>query len=397
MLRTQTADHTDIRATNLAAVMGYLRREAPCSRAAIATGTGLNKATVTSIVADLLDRRLVRETQQTQNHVGRPATLLVLDGSAYATIGVEVGAGGLTALGCDAAGDQILRWHRAGPGVAAGPARTIAAVAALARKAIATVQASGRRILGITVAVPGLVDRDGTIVLAAGFGWRDVPFRAELESALKHPDIPVTVENDASLGVLAEHLYGPFAGTDNLVHLTGDTGVGAGIIVDGRPLQGQLGYVGEIGHLRLVPDGPPCGCGGHGCLEALAGLPAIMSRIDGLAASDAQLGLEQLVRRADAADPDVTAVLTDAGTHLGHGVAAIVNLLNPGVVILGGAYALLSDHLVPAIEKAMLEATIAPDAGGCRLAVSTFPRTATPLGAAVHALSPLTRGKLPAH
>jgi predicted NBD/HSP70 family sugar kinase len=122
-----------------------------------------------------------------------------------------------------------------------------------------------------------------------------------------------------------------------------------------------------------------------------------MSRIDGLAASDAQLGLEQLVRRADAADPDVTAVLTDAGTHLGHGVAAIVNLLNPGVVILGGAYALLSDHLVPAIEKAMLEATIAPDAGGCRLAVSTFPRTATPLGAAVHALSPLTRGKLPAH
>ena len=83
-MTTQTADHTDIRATNLAAVLGYLRRQAPCSRAAIATGTGLNKATVTSIVGDLLDRRLVRETQQTQNHVGRPATLLVLDGSAYA-------------------------------------------------------------------------------------------------------------------------------------------------------------------------------------------------------------------------------------------------------------------------------------------------------------------------
>jgi hypothetical protein len=241
-LITQTADHTDIRATNLAAVLGYLRREAPCSRAAIAAGTGLNKATVTSIVGELLERRLVRETQQTQNHVGRPATLLVLDGSAYATIGLEVGARGLTALGCDAAGEQILRWHRAGPGVDAGPAKTIAAVVALARRAISTVQSSGRQVLGITVGVPGLVNRDGAVVLAAGLGWSDVPLRAELAAALGRPDIPVTVDNDASLGVLAEHLYGPYAGTANLIQLTGDTGVGAGIIADGRPLAGHLGY-----------------------------------------------------------------------------------------------------------------------------------------------------------
>jgi predicted NBD/HSP70 family sugar kinase len=394
-LTTQTADRTDIRATNLAAVLGYLRREAPCSRAAIATGTGLNKATVTSIVGDLLDRRLVRETQQTQNHVGRPATLLVLDGSAYAAIGLEVSARGLSALAYDTAGEQVLRWHRAGPGVDAGPAKTVTALAALARRAITTVQSSDRRVLGITVGVPGLVNRDGCVVLAAGLGWRDVPLQADLAAALGRPDIPVTVDNDASLGVLAEHLYGPLAGSRNLIQLTGDTGVGAGIIVDGRPLRGHLGYVGEIGHLRLVPDGPRCGCGRRGCLEALASLPAILSRIDGLTDPDPQLQLEHLIRRADANEVAVTKVLAEAGAHLGHGIAALVNILNPEHVVLGGSYALLADHLVPAITKALEEAAIAPDAGGCTITPSTFPDTATPLGATAQALSPLTAGHLP--
>jgi predicted NBD/HSP70 family sugar kinase len=394
-LTTQTADHTDIRATNLAAVLGYLRRQAPCSRAAIASGTGLNKATVTSIVGDLLDRHLVRETQQTQNHVGRPATLLVLDGSAYAAIGLEVGARGLSALAYDTAGEQVLRWHRAGPGVDAGPAKTIAALAALARRAITTVQSSGRRVLGITVGVPGLVNRDGAVVLAAGLGWRDVALQADLTTALGRPDIPVNVDNDASLAVLAEHLYGPLAGAENLIQVNGDTGVGAGIIVDGRPLRGNLGYVGEIGHLRLVADGPLCGCGRRGCLEALASLPAILSRIDGLTDPDPQIQLEHLIRRADAGEAAVTKVLAEAGTHLGDGIAALVNILNPGYVVLGGSYALLAAHLSPTITKALHESAIAPDAGGCTVVASTFAHTATPLGATAQALAQLTTGHLP--
>ncbi|TDD29667.1 ROK family transcriptional regulator [Kribbella turkmenica] len=394
-MTSQTADHTDIRATNLAAVLGYLRRQAPCSRAAIASGTGLNKATVTSIVADLLDRRLVRETRQTQHHVGRPATLLVLDGSAYAAIGLEVSARGLTALAYDTAGGQVLRWHRAGPGAGAGPAKTVAAVAALARRAISTVQTSGRRVLGITVGVPGLVNRDGSVVLAAGLGWRDVPLRTDLTAALGRPDIPVTVDNDASLAVLAEHLYGPLAGSENLIHLAGDTGVGAGIIVDGRPLRGHLGYIGEIGHLRVVADGPLCGCGRRGCLEALAGLPAILSRVDGLTDPDPQIQLEHLIRRADDGEAAVTKVLAEAGTHLGHGIAALVNVLNPEYVVLGGAYALLAAHLSSAVTKALHESAIAPQAGACTVVASTFPDTATPLGATARALTSLTTGHLP--
>jgi predicted NBD/HSP70 family sugar kinase len=396
-LTTQTADHTDVRATNLAAVLGTLRREAPCSRAAIAAGTGLNKATVTSIVADLIDRRLVRETHQTQNHVGRPATLLVLDGSAYAAIGLEVSARGLSASAYDSAGGQLLRWHRAGPGVDAGPAKTVAALVALARRAIATVQSSGRQVLGLTVGVPGLVNTEGSVVLAAGLGWRDVRLRADLTASLGRPDIPVMVDNAANLGALAEHRYGPYAGDPNLIHLTGETGIGAGVICDGRPLRGNLGYVGEIGHLQIVADGPPCGCGRRGCLEAVAGIPAILARVGPAVAveDDPNLQLEQVIRRAEANDPEVIGLLTEVGGHIGQGISILANVLNPGTVLLGGSYAQLAQWLIPAVEKELRDRALAPDAGGCTVLASTFGHDATSIGAVARSLDQLDSGRLP--
>ncbi|QNE16916.1 ROK family transcriptional regulator [Kribbella qitaiheensis] len=397
-MTTHTADHTDVRATNLAAVLRFLRAEAPCSRAAIATGTGLNKATVTSIVGDLIGRRLVRETEQTQNHVGRPATLLVLDGSSYAAIGMEISARGLTAIAYDAAGDQLLRWHRSGPAADAGPAKAIAALAALARRAVTAVHSSGRDVLGLTVGVPGLINYEGTVVLAAGLGWRDVELGKDLVQALGRPAFPVLVDNDANLGALAEHRYGPHTGSTNLIHLTGDTGVGAGVICDGRPLRGHLGYVGEIGHLQITPDGPLCGCGRHGCLEAVAGVPAILARLDpaGLPDADPQVGTEQLVRRAEAGETGTLEVLSEAGTMLGRGVSVLANILNPELIVLGGSYAALGRWLLPAIEKELADDALAPEAGGCQVVTSTFGHDATAIGAVARSLDSLDSGRLPA-
>jgi predicted NBD/HSP70 family sugar kinase len=396
-LTTHTADHTVVRATNLAAVLGFLRANAPCSRAAIATGTGLNKATVTSIVGDLIDKRLTRETQQTQNHVGRPATLLVLDGSAYAAIGMEVSARGLTAIAFDSAGGQLLRWHRAGPGTDASPAKAVAALTALARRAIAAVHSSGRDVLGLTVGVPGLVNREGTVVLAAGLGWRDVELRKDLMEALSRPAFPLIVDNDANLGALAEHRYGPHAGSANLIQLSGETGVGAGVICDGRPLRGHLGYLGEIGHLRIKSDGPLCGCGRRGCLEAVAGIPAILARLDpaGQPDADPQVRTEQLVRRAELGETDTIEVLTEVGTLLGQGVSVLANILNPELVVLGGSYAALGRWLVPAVEKELTDDALAPEAGGCQIVISTFGYDATSIGAVARSLDRLDSGRLP--
>jgi predicted NBD/HSP70 family sugar kinase len=309
---------------------------------------------------------------------------------------MELGVRGLTAIAYDAAGGQLLRWHRSGPPAEAGPAKAITALAALARRTIAAVHSSGRDVLGLTVGVPGLVDHDGKVVVAAGLGWRDVELRKDLLRALGRPGFPVLVDNDANLAALAEHRYGPHAGSADLIHLTGDTGVGAGVICDGRLLRGHLGYVGEIGHLRVIPDGPLCGCGRRGCLEAVAALPAILARLDPAGTdADPQVATDQLVRRAEAGESAVLEVLSEAAGLLGRGVSALTNVLNPELIVLGGSYAALGRWLLPVIEKELADGALAPEAGGCQVVASTFDHDATAIGAVARSLDSLDSGRLP--
>jgi hypothetical protein len=221
----QPVDFTDVRATNLGVVLRYVRAHAPCSRADIAAATGLNKATVSSLVTDLLERRLVRETGLTENRIGRPATMLVLDGSAYAAIGLEVNADYLTAVALDLAGTPLLNWRRSFAGLNVSPGKAVAAVAALARRALTRVTRDGRRVLGLTVGVPALIDADGVVRVAPNLGWQDVDLRGALASALAEapqPEpFPVGVDNDAKLAATAEHRWGAHAGIPNLAYLTG--------------------------------------------------------------------------------------------------------------------------------------------------------------------------------
>jgi len=394
------ADFADVRATNLAVVLRYVRANAPCSRADIAASTGLNKATVSSLVADLIDRRLLRETGLTEHRIGRPATMLVLDGSPYAAVGLEVNADHLTAVAIDLAGNRLLSWRRSFAGATATPRKAIAAIAGVARKAVARIGGEGKQVLGLTVGVPGLVDAKGTVRLALNLGWRDVDLQDGLTQALGAPDYPVAVENDANLAAMAEYRYGPYAGTPNLVHLTGDLGIGAGIVVDGRLLRGGQGFPGEIGHVRVAETGPECTCGRRGCLESVAGIAALIRSVapDALAdgpLTDLEPEVDEVVRRARAEEPAVLAALAEIGTHLGHGAAILANLVNPEVVVLGGYFARLAPWLLPRAEAELLYRTIAPDSGGCRLVVSELAGDAAAVGAAARALDSVDAGDLP--
>ncbi|MDQ7904604.1 ROK family transcriptional regulator [Phytohabitans sp. ZYX-F-186] len=396
----QPADFADVRATNLAVVLRHVRTHAPCSRADIAAATGLNKATVSSLVADLIERRLLRETGLAEHRIGRPATMLVLDGQPYAAIGMEVAADHLTAVAVDLAGEQLLTWRRAFTGTETGAGKAVSTIAALASRAASRVSAQGRQVLGVTVGVPGLVDADGAVRLAAGLGWRDVELRADLVRALRDPKYDVAVDNDANLSALAEHRYGAYAGTANLVYLTGEIGIGAGVVVDGRLLRGGRGFSGEIGHLQLDPAGPQCPCGRTGCLEALAGVRAIIQRVlpdaevDG-PVTDFAPEIDEVVRRARRADPATLAALTAVGRHLGHGVSIVANLVNPDVVVLGGNFVPLAPWLLPAAEAELATRAVAPDAGGCRLVASALGPGAAATGGAARALAAVDAGHLP--
>lgn len=395
----QPADFADVRATNLAVVLRHLRMNAPCSRADIAAATGLNKATVSSLVADLIERRLVRETGMTERRIGRPATMLVLDGSPYAAIGMEVNADYMTVVAVDLAGRKLLSWRRAFAGSSANPGQAAASIAALAKRAVAKVEKEDRRTLGLTVGVPGLVGGDGIVRLAPNLRWQDVDLRSALRKALGEPPYPIEVENDANLAVLAEQRYGGFADTANLIYLTGEIGIGAGIISEGRLLRGDRGFAGEFGHLLIDPTGPVCGCGRRGCLEALAGVGALIARTlpDAATSSPTELEpeVEEVVRRAKAKDPKVLDALAETGKHLGHGIATVANLINPEVVVLGGYFVPLAPWLIPAAEAELRARSIAPEAGGTRIVASTLDLGAAATGGAARVLDTIDSGRLP--
>lgn len=394
------ADFADVRATNLAVVLRYVRANAPCSRADIAAATGLNKATVSSLVADLIDRRLLRETGLTEHRIGRPATMLVLDGSPYAAIGLEVNADYLTAVGIDLSGTRLLSWRRSFTGLTASPSKAVAAIASLARRAVTRVNAEGRQVLGLTVGVPGLVDGAGTVRFAPNLDWRDLDLRDRLVRALGGPDYPVAIENEANLAALAAYRYGTHAGTANLVYLTGEAGIGAGMVVAGRLLRGGRGFAGEIGHVQVDPAGPKCACGRRGCLEAVASIAALIRRVSPDAVADGPLTdyepeVDEVVRRAGAGEPAVLEALADLGRHLGHASSILANVVNPELVLLGGYFVPLAAWLLPTAEAELAARAIAPDAGGCRLAVSELALDAAAVGAAARVLDTVDAGQLP--
>ncbi|GIH20985.1 ROK family transcriptional regulator [Rugosimonospora africana] len=390
------ADFTDVRATNLAVVLDYVRTNAPCSRADIAASTGLNKATVSSLVGELIERRLLRETGMTERRIGRPATMIVLDGAPYAAIGLDVGTDQLTVIAVDLGGEHLLAWRRAFTGRGATPGRSVAAIAALARRALGRLADQGRQVLGLTVGVGGLVDPDGVVRIATGLDWRDVPLRDSLVRALGAPDYPVTVDNSANLAVLAEHRYGPYAGTPDLAYLTSGPGVSAGIVAGGRLLRGAGGYAGEIGHFVVDPGGPECSCGRRGCLEAVAGVGALIRRLAGTEpAGDLEPEVAGIVRRARAQEPKTLAALHEAGRHLGHGASLLANLVNPSVVILGGHYVPLAPWILPTAGEALDTLVVAPQPPGAGLVASALGHDAAAVGGAAAVLDAVEAGRLP--
>lgn len=384
----------DVRRANLARVLGALRDLSPISRAGLAVATGLTKATVSAVVVDLAARGLLVEGEIARDgSVGRPGRLLDLAGAPVRAVGVEVGTDHLTAVVLDLAGRVCWRRRVAVDLGAATADGAMDAVADLARAALSEGRPGGFSVLGLTVSVPGLVAADSrTVLTSPNLPLSGVDVAAGLLARIPgcpaepgDPAVPVRVDNDADLAAVAEQRA---CGVADLVYLTGEVGVGAGIVVGGRVLRGSGGFAGEIGHLPVPGATQRCGCGRIGCLEAVAGLAALL-RAAGESSDPDRPGehpLTGLVRRAET-DPGVRSALARAGAALGYGVSVLVNVLDPGRVVLGGAFAVLAEHLVPAAEAEMRRLVVAPHGlHGPRLLASTVGPDAAALGAAAGVL-----------
>ncbi|MCO1581058.1 ROK family protein [Crossiella sp. SN42] len=347
-----------MRKANLALVLRALRADGPQSRARLARMTGLNKATMSSLVAELEQRRLVRLGAVVGGAIGRPGQLVELRPRTVCGIGLEANVDYAAVAVLDLAGDLVLHRRLPTDVTALGAEEAVDLLAGLAAEARRTVEAMGGWVAGVTAAVPGLVDVDnGVVRLAPNLRWRDAAVVEQLSARLDLPAGRIAVDNDANLSAVAEHVAGVAAGATDLLYLTGEVGVGGGVIADGRLLRGAAGFTGEVGHMPMDPGGAACGCGRTGCWETQVGLAALLRSVaeEGDPVRDPSLDLEKrlatIASRARDGEARTLAALERIGAALGVGASILVNILNPAAVVLGGYFAVLADWLIAPAER----------------------------------------------
>jgi predicted NBD/HSP70 family sugar kinase len=380
-------NNESVRAQNLSAVLTHVHRCGRLSRSDLTAATGLNRSTVGVLVTELVERGLLIEGDPVARGTpGRPSPSVQPAERGAAGLAVDVGVAtiGLAVGGIGGALEQRTVIDRASE--RRGPEATADDVAALIMEVTVSL---GRPVVGIGVAVPGVVRRgDGLVRTAANLGWRDVPFTDLLTARLGQPCPPVLLGNDAELGATAEHLRGAGAGVDDLLYLLGGIGVGGGIIAGGRPFGGAAGYAGEVGHLVVNPMGQECSCGGRGCLETEVGQAALLRRLGRPVTPEGESRV-QLLADAAAGDPEVRTVLAEAGTWLGRAVTSLANVLNPSRVLLAGLFAAAYPHLLDTLQPEVDGQTQWPNRAVMTIAPATLGEEAVLLGAAELALAPL--------
>lgn len=390
--RARRADFTDVRANNLGYVLRQVRAEGRCSRADLAAKTGLNKATVSSLVAELIERRVLRESGSVIGNIGRPAVLLSVDTGYYASLGVEVNVDYMALVAVDLAGNRLLSWRRAHDGAGSTAGKSVSALAGLAKRAVDKMDAEGRQILGLAVAVPSMIDHAGVVQFAPRLGWTDFDLASRLRAAMRDPKYAVSVDNDANLGAVAEQRFGSYAGVADMIYITGEIGLGAGLIVDGALRRGATGFAGEIGNLLVEIDGSV------GRVEDLASIRTALVELaeaEHIGSTEVEAEVEDIVTRARAGEARVVETLERMGRALGAGIAIAVDLLNPEAVVLGGHYQALSPWIVPAAQAEIAARTFAAEAGGAEIVVSSLGHEAPALGAATGILNDIDSGLMP--
>jgi predicted NBD/HSP70 family sugar kinase len=349
----------DLREGNRAQVIDVLRQEGSASRADIARRTGLSRTTVSSLVAELQRAGMVAEVggdaSRPTGGRGRPGVLLALQSSGGTAVGIDLGHTHVRVAVADLSAHVLAERHRR-LDVDGSAEAALGAAADLVTEALDAAGADRERIVGAGVGLPAPVDRRAaTVGLPAWVGLHPLE---ELERRLA---LPVIVDNDANLGALAEYTTGAGKGVRDILYLKLASGIGAGLVLDGRLYRGAGGIAGELGHVHAVPGGLVCRCGNRGCLETVAAGPALVRLLRASHGED--LTTEGLLRLAEAGDVGVRRVFTDAGRSIGEAVAALVNAVNPALIVVGGELSAVGPPLLEgirgSIERYALPAAVA--------------------------------------
>ncbi|GGO41560.1 xylose repressor [Streptomyces daqingensis] len=371
----------EMRRRNLSRVLHAVAEAGQVSRAAVAARIGLTRASVSTLVEELLRAGFLVELGPGRSGgVGRPGNALALTDLGPCGLGAEIGVDHLTVCAVDLRGQVRARRTDEAPNRGEGPAAVLRRLGSLTERVTDDAGAAGLRPAGLAVAVPGLVTRSSTTVVhAPNLGWHNTDIAEHLPGPLR-----LTVDNEANFGALAELWQRePEDAPADFVHVSAEVGIGAAVVLDGQLLRGRRGFAGELGHVPVEPDGPDCACGGSGCLEQYAGEAAMLGAagVEAHGAGGRSAALAELQARAERGDTAALAALRRAGRALGIALAAAVNLLDPRAVVLGGTLAGLAPWLLPSLDAELRRRTAAPGAVP-ELAVSAIGSAGPSLGAA---------------
>lgn len=386
----RNVDHTHMREMNIALILETLRRDAPLSRTHLAQLTGLNKATVTSLVRELLESDFVHESGTDVGDVGRPAIHLSLNPRAGYIIGAEIGVDFVLVILTNFAGEVV--WRRRETTRRHERQETVLdLLESMLQDACQEAHAHGMRLLGLGLGVPGLVDvAAGTLLFAPNLGWADVRVKARLQRKFK---LPIEVANEANLAALGESYFGAARGVNFVLYVSAGVGLGGGIVLNREVLPGAAGFAGEVGHMTMDPNGPQCNCGNFGCWETFVSQWAFFRRVReavdcGQTSSLTtvcggdwdRLTVPDVVEAARAGDAVARAAFAETGRYLGIGLANLINALNPERVVFGGALSLGHEFLMPSLTAEVERRALRASRDKAEIVVATYGEDASVMG-----------------
>ena len=351
-VRTQSphsgATNQNLRAHNLSLALRHiLANPGAINRAGIAAQTGISRATMSRLVDELIATGLVEESDDklSTGGRGRPTSVLSPASGTVIALGLQVNISLLGAYLVDLSGNVLARETLDGDFSGSNPQTILRKLARMGRRVLHAGREEGTTFLGSALALPGLVSGD-TLVTAPNLGWKNIPF-----DELTHPlhDLHVTlIANEADLAAfaVAHPRPGVPEGPASFIYVSGEVGIGGGLVINHQPLGGAHGWSGEIGHICVEPQGNVCSCGARGCLETIAGLKALC-RAAGLGDEASARELTQLAGHSAKAQD----ALAYAGHALGQALAGVVNTVDISQVYLGGLVAETAPYLLPTLHE----------------------------------------------
>lgn len=382
----------DIRTANRYQVLRQIIAASPTSRQELTAATGLSLATVATLVGELLGLGMITEVGFEDSAGGRPRGLVAVDASGGALIGVDLAETYVRVELFDLALNVLARAEEGMRPGESRPEQVVGQVATAVGSVVAQAGVESARVLGVGVSVPGQVDRDtGISAYAPNWDWHDVPL---LDLLAEHIAYPLYLDNPLRACAVAELWFGAARGHGDAVVVNLGTGVGAGLVLGGAVHRGVSNSAGEWGHTTLVLDGRPCHCGNRGCVETYTGAPGIMLNLREsspdsplLRPGDQTATIDALARGVSAGDPVAVKVLGHTARYLGAGVADLINLFNPEVVVLSSwVAAAFGEPLLDEVRAAVTRHALRRPLAATRIVLSPIPTDPVCLGAATFAL-----------